>query len=84
MRKARWEAGAVTKNIQIRHVPDELHRTLKARAAMASMSLSDYLMNYMQRLADRPTPEEMRAPRWARAGARLRAGGTAAAARTRP
>jgi plasmid stability protein len=47
-------------NIQIRNVPDELHRTLKARAAMAGMSLSDYLMDYMRRLASRPTPEEMR------------------------
>jgi len=51
----------MTTNIQIRNVPDELHRTLKARAAMAGMSLSDYLMDYMRRLADRPTPEEMRA-----------------------
>jgi antitoxin FitA len=48
------------KMIQIRHVPDELHRTLKARAAKAGMSLSDYLLKEMERLAERPTLEEMR------------------------
>lgn len=47
-------------NIQLRNVPDELHRTLKARAALAGMSLSDYLIEYVRRLAERPTPEEMR------------------------
>lgn len=47
-------------NIQIRNVPDELHRTLKARAAMAGMSLSDYLIDHLRRLASRPTPEDMR------------------------
>lgn len=31
--------------IQIRNVPDGLHRRLKARATMAGMSLSDYLLN---------------------------------------
>lgn len=53
-------ANAMPSNIQIRNVPDELHRTLKARAAMAGMSLSDYLIDYIRRLAQRPTPEEMR------------------------
>jgi antitoxin FitA len=47
-------------NIQLRNVPDELHRTLKARAALAGMSLSDYLIDYVRRLAERPTPDEMR------------------------
>ncbi|MCG6940558.1 MAG: hypothetical protein LJE69_04845 [Thiohalocapsa sp.] len=47
-------------NIQLRNVPDELHRTLKARAALAGMSLSDYLIEYVRRLAERPTPDEMR------------------------
>jgi plasmid stability protein len=47
-------------NIQLRNVPDELHRTLKARAALAGMSLSDYLIEHARRLAARPTPEEMR------------------------
>ena len=47
--------------IQIRNVPDELHRRLKARAAMAGMSLSDYLLNEVSRVAERPTLEELRA-----------------------
>ena len=47
--------------IQIRHVPEELHRTLKARAAMAGMSLSDYLLAELRRVAERPTRSELRA-----------------------
>ena len=46
--------------IQIRNVPDELHRRLKARAAMAGMSLSDYLLKEISAVAERPTMEEMR------------------------
>ena len=47
--------------IQIRNVPDGLHRRLKARAAMAGMSLSDYLLNEIRRAAERPTVAELRA-----------------------
>ncbi len=46
--------------IQLRNVPPELHRTLKARAASAGMSLSDYLIDIVRRDAERPTMEEMR------------------------
>jgi antitoxin FitA len=46
--------------IQIRNVPDDLHRRLKARAAMAGMSLSDYLLKEISAVAERPTMEEMR------------------------
>ncbi len=48
------------KMIQLRHVPDHLHRTLKARAAMAGMSLSDYLLAEIKEIAERPTLAEMR------------------------
>ena len=48
------------KNIQIRHVPEDLHRLLKARAALAGMSLSDYLLQEMRQLAERPSPQELR------------------------
>jgi plasmid stability protein len=41
-------------SIQIRNVPDEVHRTLRARAASAGMSLSDYLLEDIRRLAERP------------------------------
>ena len=47
--------------IQIRNVPDTLHRRLKSRAALAGMSLSDYLMNEIRVIAEQPTLEEMRA-----------------------
>jgi antitoxin FitA len=46
--------------IQLRNVPDSLHRTLKAQAALAGMSLSDYLLAEVRRLAERPTIAELR------------------------
>lgn len=48
------------KMVQLRHVPEDLHRKLKARAAMAGMSLSDYLIAEVRRAAERPTLEELR------------------------
>jgi plasmid stability protein len=49
------------KMIQIRNVPDALHRRLKSRAALAGMSLSDYLLSEIRAAAERPTIEELRA-----------------------
>jgi antitoxin FitA len=46
--------------IQIRNVPDELHRKLKSRAALAGMSLSEYLLREISSAAERPTIEELR------------------------
>lgn len=46
--------------IQLRHVPDDLHRKLKARAAHAGMSLSDYLLREIRDIAERPTIAELR------------------------
>jgi plasmid stability protein len=46
--------------IQIRNVPDALHRTLKARAAMEGMSLSDYLLAELREIAERPTLKELK------------------------
>lgn len=46
--------------IQLRNVPESLHRTLKARAALAGMSLSDYLVMEIRRSAERPTIAELR------------------------
>lgn len=45
--------------IQVRHVPDAVHRKLKARAATAGISLSDYVLAELRRIADRPTREEL-------------------------
>ena len=52
-------AQHMSKMIQLRNVPDALHRQLKARAAMAGMSLSDYLLSEIREIADRPTLVEM-------------------------
>ncbi len=48
------------KMIQLRHVPDSLHRQLKARAALSGLALSDYLIREVRKIAEQPTPEEMR------------------------
>jgi predicted nucleic acid-binding protein len=48
----------MSKMIQIRNVPDELHRTLKTRAAQLGMSLSDYLLSEIHQIADKPTLDE--------------------------
>ena len=50
----------MSKMIQVRNVPDALHRGLKARAAMAGMSLSDYLLAELKEIAERPTLAELR------------------------
>ena len=50
----------MSKMIQLRNVPDALHRTLKARAALAGMSLSDYLLAEIKEIAERPTLAELR------------------------
>ena len=50
----------ITKMIQIRHVPEALHRRLKTRAALAGVSLSDYLPRELEYVADRLTLAEVR------------------------
>jgi plasmid stability protein len=45
--------------IQVRNVPDALHRKLKVRAADAGQTLSDYLLAELERVAARPTRNEM-------------------------
>ena len=50
----------MSKMIQIRHVPDALHRRLRARAAMAGMTLSDYLRGELERSAEQFTYAELR------------------------
>jgi antitoxin FitA len=49
----------MAKMIQVRNVPDALHRRLKARA-LAGTSLSDYLFGELREIAERPTPAEFR------------------------
>lgn len=52
--------------MQIRDVPDDVRRTLEARAALKGTSLSEYLRAELTRVAERPPPEEL----WARLRAR--------------
>jgi antitoxin FitA len=51
----------MSKMIQVRNVPDSLHRSLKARAALAGMSLSDYLLREIKEIVERATLTELRA-----------------------
>jgi antitoxin FitA len=49
----------MSKLIQVKNVPDQVHRTLKARAAHAGMTLSDYVKQALEELAARPTLDEV-------------------------
>jgi plasmid stability protein len=60
------------KMIQVRNVPDEVHRTLKARAAAEGMSLSDYIKRDLEQMAAAPTWEEIDARVRARPRSNLR------------
>ena len=46
-------------SLQVRHVPDELHRRLKSRAALEGMPLSDYVLAELRRSLERPTRQEI-------------------------
>ena len=52
-------ADHMPRMVQIRNVPDALHRKLKVRAAHEGQTLSDYLLAELERLAARPSREEM-------------------------
>lgn len=49
----------MSKMIQIRNVPDELHRELKMRAAAAGMSMSDYIKRELGRRSRKSTIQEI-------------------------
>src|SRR5438132_2729646 len=59
MRSTCAHAGDMSKMVQVRNVPDPLHRKLKARAAHSGQTLSDYLLAELERLASRPTRDEI-------------------------
>lgn len=62
--------------LQIRNLPDDVHRTLKARAAKSGMSLSEYAAGLLRKEAEKPTLDEL----WERVKERGQAG-TASAER---
>jgi plasmid stability protein len=49
----------MSRMIQIRNVPDALHRKLKSRAALEGVSLSDLLLKELEQVAERPTIKEL-------------------------
>ena len=61
MSGARSNVLHMSKMIQIRNVPDDLHRELKMRAAAAGMSMSDYIKRELSRKRRRSTIKEIRA-----------------------
>ena len=49
----------MSKTLWIRNVPDDLHRRLKARSALAGVSMSDYVLREIRKSLTRPTREEV-------------------------
>jgi uncharacterized protein (DUF1778 family) len=45
--------------VQIRNVPPELHRRLKARAAIEGLSMSDFVLREIRKALDQPTRQEV-------------------------
>jgi antitoxin FitA len=60
MSGARVNVVHMSKMIQIRNVPDDLHRALKMRAAAAGMNLSDYIKRELDRKSRKSTIKEIR------------------------
>lgn len=60
MSAARDNVAHMSKMIQIRNVPDDLHRDLKTRAALAGMSMSDYIKRELSRKSRKSTIKEIR------------------------
>jgi plasmid stability protein len=58
MRRTCLYAEDMSKMIQVRDVPDQVHSTLKARAASEGMNLSDFIKKELERTAERPTMRE--------------------------
>ncbi|MDN3353934.1 antitoxin [Actinomadura sp. DC4] len=58
----------MSKNLQIRNVPDDVHATVRARAAAEGLSVSEYLLNQIMDIARHPTQADV----FARAARRAR------------
>jgi plasmid stability protein len=61
MSSTRSNVVHMSKMIQIRNVPDDLHRELKVRAAAAGMSMSDYIKRELSRRSRKSTIKEIAA-----------------------
>ena len=51
-------ASNMSKMIQVRDVPEQVHTVLKARAVRERMSLSDFIKKELERIAERPSMRE--------------------------
>jgi antitoxin FitA len=60
----------MARTVQIRHVPDDVHRTLRVRAVAAGQSLSDYLLGEIVRVAERPAVADVLARAGSRSGSK--------------
>jgi plasmid stability protein len=60
MWRARFNVLHMSVMVQIRNMPEDMHRVLKSRAAAQGVSLSDYLIQELQKSAQVPTLAEMR------------------------
>ncbi len=72
MRVGGLHADCMQRSIQVRHVPETVHRTLRVRATQAGMTLSDFLLAELTRIAERPTLDDVLARIRARAQERPR------------
>ena len=61
MSDPRFNVVHMSKMIQIRNVPDEMHRTLKEAAAREGMSLSDYIKRELVGVGSRSRLERIEA-----------------------
>jgi plasmid stability protein len=48
-----------TTMVQVRNVPDELHRRLKSRAAAEGLTISDFVLREIRKAVERPTRQEL-------------------------
>lgn len=69
--------------VQLRNVPDDVHRKLKARAAGEGLTMSDYVLREVRKALERPTREELLARLAARPVRRLRSSPTSVLRRER-
>lgn len=69
--------------VQLRNVPDDVHRKLKVRAAGEGLTMSDYVLREVRKALERPTREELLARLAARPIRRLRSSPTAVLRRER-
>jgi len=59
MQNRTLHANCMHRSVQVRHVPEAVHRALKVRAAREGLTLSDYLLREITEIAQRPTLEDV-------------------------